>query len=244
MSSAERWPFRALPRNARRLLDTLRRHGRATRADLVEATGMSRATVSVALARLTREGLVIEVAESAGTGPSGGRPPLVVRLGPRAGLAVGVDVGRRHLRVAVADLGHEVLAEDARELCGEVGAETVLDLAAELVCSALSRLGHSVADVVGVGMGIPAPVAQGTGRVVAPTILPEWAHLCAGAELADRLGRPVVTDNDANLGALAEHMWGAGRGHDTIAYIKAATGIGGGTGTGCGCGGPSGVHLI
>ncbi|HEY9388823.1 MAG TPA: ROK family transcriptional regulator [Mycobacteriales bacterium] len=228
MSSAERWPFRALPRNARRLLDTLRRHGRATRADLVEATGMSRATVSVALARLTREGLVIEVAESAGTGPSGGRPPLVVRLGPRAGLAVGVDVGRRHLRVAVADLGHEVLAEDARELCGEVGAETVLDLAAELVCSALSRLGHSVADVVGVGMGIPAPVAQGTGRVVAPTILPEWAHLCAGAELADRLGRPVVTDNDANLGALAEHMWGAGRGHDTIAYIKAATGIGGG----------------
>lgn len=231
MCSAERRPSRTLPGNARTVLDTLRRRGPATRADLAKATGLSRATVSVAVARLTGEGLVAETVESVAAGSAGGRPASIVRLGPRAGLAVGVDVGRRHLRIAVADLGHEVLAEDARTLpdgAGPDGAPGVLDLAAELVCQALARIGHSTAEVVGVGMGMPAPVEQGTGRVVAPAILPEWSGLCAGTELSRRLGLPVVVDNDANLGALAEHMWGAGRGHDTIAYIKAATGIGGG----------------
>jgi predicted NBD/HSP70 family sugar kinase len=46
--------------------------------------------------------------------------------------------------------------------------------------------------------------------------------------MADRLGMPVLTENDANLGALAESAWGAGAGYDQVAYIKAATGIGGG----------------
>lgn len=228
MSSTERWPFRALPSTARRVLDALRRGGPATRAAVVDTTGLSRATVSVALSRLVEEGLVIETGARRRTRQAGGRPPSVVRLAPRAGLAVGVDVGRRHLRVAVADLGHEVLADDARVLPYGTKAETVLDLAAELVCALLTRLGYSLPDVVGVGMGMPAPVDRRTGEVAAPTILPEWAHLAAGTELARRLDRPVVVDNDATLGALAEHMWGAGRGYDTIVYIKAATGIGGG----------------
>ncbi|HEX5494755.1 MAG TPA: ROK family transcriptional regulator [Mycobacteriales bacterium] len=228
MPSAERWPFHALPGNARTVLNTLRRRGPATRAELAEAAGLSRATVSVALARLVREGLVDQSGESMSAGPSGGRPPSLIRLGPAAGLAVGVDVGRAHLRVAVADLGHQVRAEDACTLRGDVRAEAVLDLAAQLVRSCLDRIGHDMADVIGVGLGMPAPVEQRTGRVLAPAILPDWAHLCAGPELSARLGRPVMVDNDANLGALAEHMWGAGRGHGTIAYIKAATGIGGG----------------
>lgn len=227
MPSPERWPFHALPGNTRRVLGSLRRLGPTTRAELVAATGLSRATVSLALGRLTSEGLAAD-GVPASAGPTGGRRPALIRLTPRAGLAVGVDVGRRHVRIAVADLGHEVLAEDTRELPGGTPAESVLGLVTDLVRDALDRTGHPVADVVGVGLGMPAPVEPRTGRVLAPGILPEWAHLTAGTELSRRLGRPVVADNDATLGALAEHLWGAGRGHDTITYVKAATGIGGG----------------
>jgi predicted NBD/HSP70 family sugar kinase len=64
---------------------------------------------------------------------------------------------------------------------------------------------------------IPAE-ESGIGRSASPS----------GPELAGRLGRPVVVDNDTNLGALGEFVWGAGRGTSTMAYFKAATGIGGG----------------
>ncbi len=214
--------------NARRIADTLRVAGPATRAEVGAATGLSRATVSAALAALADEGFIEETGEAAPVGPAGGRRPSVVRLSRRAGLAVGVDMGHTHLRVAVADLGHQVLGEQFALLEPGTAAHDALDRAADLVCAALGEVGADIDAVVGVGLGLPSPVDQASGRVAASNILPEWAGLAAGDELAVRLGRAVIVDNDANLGALAEFLWGAGRGCDTIAYVKAATGIGAG----------------
>src|SRR3954469_23950948 len=90
--------------NERRIADALRLLGPATRADLGAATGLSRATISSGLSALLDAGLVVETGEAAPAGPAGGQPQGVVRLGPRAGLAVGIDIGRTHIRVAVADL--------------------------------------------------------------------------------------------------------------------------------------------
>ena len=215
--------------NEQRLTDALRLLGPATRAELGAATRLSRATVSSGVSALLQAGLVMETGEAAPAGPAGGRPPSVVRLGPRAGLAVGVDVGRTHLRVAVADLGHQVLAEQSSRLdLGSPPAE-VLDQAAALVGSVLADAGLDPATVVGVGLGLPAPVDQRTGRVAESDILlPGWAGLLASEELADRLGRVVLVENDANLGALAEYLWGAAHGSDTVVYVKVATGIGAG----------------
>ncbi len=57
---------------------------------------------------------------------------------------------------------------------------------------------------------------------------PAWYEVDFAAVMSDALGRPVAVDNDANLGALSESMWGAGRGVDHLAYLKVATGIGAG----------------
>jgi predicted NBD/HSP70 family sugar kinase len=59
-------------------------------------------------------------------------------------------------------------------------------------------------------------------------VLPAWEGHLGLDDLGTLLGVPLMIDNDANLGALAEHWWGAGRGADDIAYIKVATGIGSG----------------
>jgi predicted NBD/HSP70 family sugar kinase len=212
----------------RRIADALRRLGPATRADVGVATGLSRATVSAGLSALLEAGLVVETSGAAPVGPAGGRPPGLVRLSPAAGLAVGVDVGRTHLRVAIADLGHQVLGERSVRLEYGTPAGGVLDGAADLVGTGLAAAGAGLVSVLGVGLGLPAPVDQRSGTVSASNILPEWAGLAAGEQLATRLGRPVIVDNDANLGALAETLWGAGRGIDTLAYVKVATGIGAG----------------
>jgi predicted NBD/HSP70 family sugar kinase len=212
----------------RRIADTLRRLGPSTRADVGAATRLSRATVSAGLSALLEAGLVVETSGTAPARPGGGRPPGLVRLAPAAGLAVGVDVGRTHLRVAVADLGHQVLDERSVRLEHGMPAGEVLDGAADLVGTGLAAAGADLASVLGVGLGLPAPVDQRSGTISASNILPEWAGLAAGEQLAARLGRPVIVDNDANLGALAETLWGAGRGIDTLAYVKVATGIGAG----------------
>jgi predicted NBD/HSP70 family sugar kinase len=212
----------------RRIAEALRHLGPATRAEVGAATRLSRATVSAGLSALLDAGLVVETGEAAPAGPAGGRPPGLVRLAPSAGLAVGVDVGRRHMRVAVADLGHQVLGERSIRLDYATPAGEVLDRAADVVGTELRAAGAKLTDVVGVGLGLPAPVDQRSGTITASNILPEWAGLAAGDQLAARIGRPVIVDNDANLGALAEALWGAGRGIDTLAYVKVATGIGAG----------------
>jgi predicted NBD/HSP70 family sugar kinase len=216
--------------NQRRLADALRAMGPSTRADLASATGLSRATVSTTLSDLADLGLVVEPGGTAPAGPAGGRPAAVVQLAPGAGVVAGVDVGRRHVNVAVADLAHTVIAERGERLRPdeEPTAEVILDRAAGLVVAAVEASGHQLSDVIGVGLGLPAPVVSDTGLLGASNILPAWAGLAPSLELSDRLRLPVHVENDANLGALSEHTWGAGRGSKALVYLKLGTGIGGG----------------
>ncbi|MDX6266648.1 MAG: hypothetical protein QOD70_1388, partial [Frankiales bacterium] len=86
-----------------------------TRGELVSTIGLSRGTVSTAVAQLVQEGWVDERPASAALSGRG-RPPMLLALTQRAGVAIGVDLGRSHARVVLAHLGHEVLAEQAREL--------------------------------------------------------------------------------------------------------------------------------
>jgi predicted NBD/HSP70 family sugar kinase len=214
--------------NALRVAEILRAYGPRTRSELVTLTGLSRPTVTAGLADLTSTGLVTEQPGPPAR-PAGGRPASVVRLTRAAGLALGVDIGRRHIRMAVADLGHTILTERASRLSRDADEHPTeaLGRATDLVDEVLDASAATRRDVVGVGLGIPAPITR-HGRIGSAALLPAWADLAPGEELAARLGLPVRLDNDANLGALAEYVWGAGRGCVDLVYVKIATGIGAG----------------
>ena len=121
-----------------------------------------------------------------------------------------------------------MLAETWRELDVDHSAEEGLDTAAEFVDQVLTKRGSTADRVIGVAMGLPAPIDRATGAVQAASILPGWVGVDAAAEASARLGMPVQVENDANLGALAELVWGAAKGKSEVAYIKVAAGIGGG----------------
>ena len=214
--------------NRKRVIDALRERGVASRADLARITGLSRSTVSTIVADLLETGLAGERDGDSPDSTQAGRPPVMVSLNPSAGVAVGVDFGHRHLRVAVSDLSHTVLAETWRELNVDHSAEHGLTAAAEFVDHVLDEAEVDRARVIGVGMGLPAPIDRSSGAVQAASILPGWVGVDAAAEAAARLGLPVEVENDANLGALAEFVWGAAKGKSEVAYIKVSTGIGAG----------------
>ncbi|MGA8246708.1 MAG: ROK family transcriptional regulator, partial [Nocardioides sp.] len=214
--------------NLRAITGLLRSGGPQSRADLARGSGLSRTTVSSLVAELLAAGLVVET-EDRGTPYKGGsgRPPLLVALALRPGEVAGVDIGHGHIRVAVSDRSARVLAEDELITDADPQGASTLDRAADLVRQTARQAGVPVAELLEVGLCVPAPIDRRSARVD-HAILPGWHELAPADELARRLRLPVVVDNDANLGAMAEHQHGAARGAADVLYVKLASGVGAG----------------
>ena len=103
-----------------------------------------------------------------------------------------------------------------------------LDLAHALVRVSLRSAGIEHDDVLGVGMGLAAPINRATGEIAADGILPGWHGIHPADEMQARLGVPVEIENDANVGALGEKVFGAARGVDDLIYVRVSAGIGAG----------------
>jgi len=195
---------------------------RISRAEIAQQAELSRSTVSEIVGELLPTGLIAE----GGTGRSrGGRRPIILEFQDRAGVILGVEMGAAHVGVAATDLRGRVLAWLSREhpvRTDPVGTRT---LAGELCAACLEEVGQD-APLLGVGVAVPSPVDPSRPGHLSEVVMPEWGGHLGFEPVADRLGVPLMVDNDANLGALAEHWWGAGRDIDDFAYIKLATGVG------------------
>ncbi len=214
--------------NRKRVIDALRARGVASRAEVARMTGLSRSTVSTIVSDLIDTGLAVERDGPPDGETHAGRPPVMVALDSSAGLALAIDFGHRHLRVAVSDLAHTVLAEAWKELDVDHSARDGLAAAAGFVEQVLEEANGDRDRVIGTVMGLPAPINLATGTPQDSSILPGWVGIDAAAEASAQLGLPVAVENDANLGALAELVWGAAKGRTEVAYIKVSSGIGGG----------------
>lgn len=214
-------------RNRRRVMAVLKVQGRASQAEIARATGLSRTTVSTLIAEMKDAGLVSDVGAQSGV-LRAGRPGVQLVLENPARAVVGIDFGHSHVQVAIADLAHNVLGERRLDLDVNRRAVEALDASARMFEELLVETGGERENVVGAGIGIPGPVDRARGTAGSATILPGWVGLRIAGEMQARLGMPVEIENDANLGALAELTWGAGRDCSNFAYIKAATGIGAG----------------
>ena len=214
--------------NLRAIKSLLGSEGPQSRADLARGSGLSRTTVSSLVSELLAAGTVVETDER-GTPYKGGsgRPPLLVALALRPGGVAGVDIGHAHVRVAVSNRSASILAEVEVATDADQQGATTLDLAADLVRQAAERAGVRVSDLLSVGLCVPGPIDRRSARVD-HAVLPGWHELAPAEELRRRLDRPVVVDNDANLGAIAEHQHGAARGTADVLYVKLASGVGAG----------------
>lgn len=214
--------------NRLRVIETLYRHPATSRAEIMRHTGLARQTVSTVVEELVGAGLVDERAADDDRRRSTGRPPTLLSLVPGAGFAVGLDFGHQHIRVAVCDLSGEPVVDDWSPAEVDHAPTQSLDLADELVRTALTTAGIDRDQLIGVGMGLAAPINKTTGELEANGILPGWHGIRPAAEMEARLGVPVQLENDANVGALGEKVFGAGRDVDDLVYVRLSAGIGAG----------------
>lgn len=211
--------------NQHRVVDVLRdqgdagtAHGAVTQAELARVTGLAPATVSNIVRELTAAGLVE-------TEPGSGRRGTTVRIARSAGLVAGVDFGHSHVAVALGDLAGGLLGEERRPLDPDHAYADGLAAAGELLDGLLAAEG-SGARPRNIGMGLPAPILDDLVRSTA--ILPGWVGVNAREVASAHFGSPVHIENDANLGALAEHRQGVARGSGTSVFVKISSGVGAG----------------
>ncbi|MET8244418.1 ROK family transcriptional regulator [Streptomyces sp. NPDC005202] len=208
--------------NERLLLDRLRAAGAASRAQLARETGLSKPTVSSALASLEAAGLVHEVGTHA---PERGRTAVLYAPDPAAGYALGVDVGRSWLRVAVADLDGSVVARsDVRNRARSSGA--MADLVVTTARQVVAGSGVDPDEVVHAVVGTPGVYDEKQRRVRYAMHLPGWGRAGLFDRMREELGVPLEVHNDANLAALGEYTYGVGAGSRLFAYILIGTGLG------------------
>ncbi len=211
--------------NQRLVLNRLRHHGEATRPQIASDTGLSKPTVGQALMDLEQHGLVRAIGHSA---PRPGRAAVIYRTAPDAGYIVGVDVGRRVLHAAVADLEGTVVARFEQPNRSRSGT-TLLRGVADSVGRVIAEAGLAPDDIVVTVLGTPGIPDVQTGSMDRAPNLPGWERRGLLHELVAVLGADgseVMVENDANLCAVGEHARGAAKGVDVVACLTVGTGIG------------------
>lgn len=198
---------------------------RISRADIARRAGLSRSTVSEIVDGLLASGLVSEAGEGASRG---GRRPIVLEFRDEACSILGIDIGASHVSVVLTDLRGHVLAWFHRNFPARSDPSGTVRLVVDLSDRALAEAPLKRSRLLGIGIAVPSPVDPRDPERLSSVALPSWGGRLDLAMLRARFGVPVFVDNDANLGALAEHWWGAARHLDDFAYIKVATGIGSG----------------
>jgi predicted NBD/HSP70 family sugar kinase len=208
--------------NEQLLLDRIRLSGPYSRADLARVSGLSKPTVSLALANLERAALVREAGQRTGVP---GRSALLYEVRPDAGFVLGLDIGHQFLRGALADLSGEIRIRSSRK----ASASSVSGRVAELV---------SLADDICAEGGIPRDrVTQtviGSPGVYDPRRdamaltggMPGWNRPAALAGLREAFGPGLAVENDVDAEALAERAHGHGQDADSFAFVHVGSGIG------------------
>ena len=197
-----------------------------SRAELARYARVAPSTISAVVQDLVADGVVVSSrGRPAMRSSRTGRPGLCLTLNPRAGAVAGVEVCFDFLRVVLCDLAHNVIGSARAELPEGHSSAEGLPMARRLVDEALDAAGLSRGSLIGAGVSLPGPVRHDPDVVKPSAILPGWSGV-TGGDIADALGVPVSIDNDANLAALGEHVWGAGQGCDDCVTIKFHYGIG------------------
>jgi predicted NBD/HSP70 family sugar kinase len=207
------------------ILRLIWREHQISRAEISRQLDLSRSTVTEIIKEILPTGLVAEV----GIGiSSGGRKPILLQFQDDAKVILGIDIGATHVSVVMTNLRGKLLLWKERNFPVREDAEGTHNLIDELCneCFSTLKLGSEI--LLSIGVSVPSPVDPIHPEYLSETIIPTW-HGKSGLErLREKYGVPVYLDNDANLGALAEHWWGAGKNVNDLIYIKISNGIGAG----------------
>jgi predicted NBD/HSP70 family sugar kinase len=197
-------------------------HGPTSRADLAKRTGLSKQTISDVVLELETAGWLKPHGRTMG---KPGRSAVVYEINAVSGMGAAVDLGGSKLSVAICDLLGNALAETTVPTDTRGGAHVVEQVAAQIERLA-SQLGASAKQLKIAVLGTPGVLHPETAHIMVAPNVPGLEDVDVPRLLTDRLGVPVVIENDVNLAARGEQWRGHGAGLHNFVFIALGTGVG------------------
>ncbi|MBK4348465.1 ROK family transcriptional regulator [Lacisediminihabitans changchengi] len=187
------------------ILDLIRSQGPISRVELASATGLAAASISNIVRTLMADDLVVESGRGESTG---GKPPVLIEINPRARFAIGVQLDSGSITTVIADSAGAIIAR--------MKSPTIDATSPELLVAAIARAHRSLIDaidlepsrIVGVGVASPGPIDLAHGTVLSESLgwhAPSFSLVDA---LREAIGLPIVLDNDATAAAIGDYWTG------------------------------------
>ncbi len=206
----------------RSVFEALLHRSPISRADLAKVTGLSKQTTSEVIDAFEQQGLVRPIGRTSG---NVGRTAVLYELSPEGGHVLGIDLGARRLTVALADIAGRVVAE-ADELTDSRGGAWVLDQIARL-SDRLARDNHThPSRIRSIVLATPGVVNPKSGAIEMAPNITGLDHLNVVGLLGEKLGSPVVFENDINLALLGEIWHGCAQNVTNVAFLALGSGVG------------------
>lgn len=208
------------------VFELVRAAGLIPRVQLAKDLGVSPASVTTMSAELIEAGLIEEVAAPRDNDAGRGRPAVALGVRAQAHRVAGMKLSDREHTAVIVDFAGKLIADDAiPRRPGPMSLAEILEAIETLLDRVCAKAGLDRADLSAVGIGLPGFVDCAEGMVFWSSILADRNIPVAAAATA-RLGLPVYVDNDANLVALAELWFGAGRSLSDFAVVTIEHGVG------------------
>lgn len=208
--------------NASLLIELVRRFGPISRAELSRQSQISAPTVSAIVGQLLARGTFSEVAVAPS---SGGRPPVLLQLNPRAGCVVGIKLRADGLTTVVCDLDAGVVGTDEASLALVGDPAAAIEAVEHATRRVLRGAGIARTKLLGVGIGLPGVIDSLRGSCQFSHLL-NWHEVELAAPLQRRLRLPVWVDNDVNTLAIAEKWAGDGIAARDFITLSVGRGLG------------------
>ncbi len=199
--------------------------GGISRVRLAQRMDLTRAAITAIVDDLLKSGVIKEASSRS---VNTGRPPVTLVVNPEHGYVAGIDMGATHLTVIIANCAAHVIEEEEIPFRIADGPSFCIDQADTLLQKLLQHAGLQLNNLLAIGLGVPGPIVAKEGMVLAPPIMPGWDRFPIRTTLEQRWGCPISLNNDAELGAVGEWAYGAGRSVDDVIYVKVGTGVGAG----------------
>ncbi|MBC8388651.1 MAG: ROK family transcriptional regulator [Actinobacteria bacterium] len=211
--------------NKKNILKIVMEMGPISRIDISRHLKISRPTTSAYIGELIKDGLIEEIGKGDST-PSGGKKAVLLQFNSRAGYILGVMIGVKTIRIALTDLGSNII-EIIKILTEEwLGPDAVIDKLVKNLKKIIRKSKISKEEIIGIGIGSSGLVDSKKGLVIFSPNLDGWNNIKLKEIVEEKIGLPTFIENECRVQAIAEKKYGLAKDIKNFVCVETGTGIG------------------